>query len=65
MICYKDRQFCKFWEDCQDSNICDRALTPEVQAAADKWWEGFKNTDHSAPININMSKPQCHKLKTK
>lgn len=33
MICYRDMTFCGT-PGCK----CARALTPEVKAAADKWW---------------------------
>ena len=37
MICYKDRTFCTN-KACPSFNQCARALTPEVQASAERWW---------------------------
>jgi hypothetical protein len=53
MICYLDQWWCKKYKDC--ANPCNRALTPEVQANADKWWgEG------EAPIEVQVN-PRCFK----
>lgn len=45
MMCYKDMTFCH-GAGCKDFDGCPRAFTPEVQAAADKWW----GTEGEAPI---------------
>lgn len=52
MMCYKDRWFCPFWEDCAKAKECDRPLTDEVRAAA-----------MAAQMDIQQvaDKPQCHK----
>lgn len=38
MMCYKDRAWCPFWEDCANAEGCDRKLTDLVviEAAAAK-----------------------------
>jgi hypothetical protein len=57
MICYRDMTFCSYAETCNYAKYCPRALTPEVQADADKWWEGMPG---NAPICTFVDKPQCH-----
>lgn len=39
MICFRDMTFC-----CSEvhTNDCTRQWTPELQAAADRWWQGCK-----------------------
>ena len=37
MMCFQDRTFCPA-KTCAKFDICDRALTPKVLKAADKWW---------------------------
>ena len=37
MMCYKDRTFC-INKNCKEFLKCSRALTPEVQADAERWW---------------------------
>ena len=54
MICYKDMTFCALWQDCEVGHMCERALTPEVLEAADKWW-GSKG----APIVVMLDAPPC------
>ena len=56
MICYRDRVFCSFYEDCTHGDVCGRALTPEVKLAADIWW-GKPGT----PIDTFIEKPACFK----
>ena len=56
MMCYRDRTFCDFYKECADGKSCDRALTPEVQEGADKWWG-----KDGAPICIFVNKPECFK----
>lgn len=34
MMCYRDRIFCSFHEDCKDGKDCNRALTKEVEMDA-------------------------------
>jgi len=51
---YRDRTFCPFWSDCASQNDCGRALTPEVLAAAARWWG---STD--APICQYAERPSC------
>ena len=57
-LCYKDREFCKHWKECNDGDICNKALTPKVQKEADKWWEGFQSNDPT-PICVGEYKPKC------
>lgn len=55
MIGYCDMTFCEHWEDCVKAATCPRPLTPEVAAAARKWWGA-----DGAPIAVFVSKPECH-----
>jgi hypothetical protein len=55
MMCYMDQWWCKKYKDCD--NPCNRALTPEVQADADKWWGEGKG---GAPIEVQIN-PRCFK----
>lgn len=57
MICYRDKWFCTFYNDCASAKNCDRPLTPEVKRAADKWWG---KEEGEAPISILTDKPECH-----
>ncbi len=57
MIGYRDMTFCPFYADCKNAPDCHRPLTPEVQAAADKWWKGG-----NAPIWVFSEKPECHEV---
>lgn len=54
MMCYRDRTYCQFWIECRLGSECGRALTPEVEEAAYKWWGG-----EGAPISIYTNKPKC------
>ena len=54
MMCYRDRTWCPFWEECKDGQGCDRAMTDKVKADAEKW---MKN----APICQYVDKPECYK----
>lgn len=56
MIGYRDMTFCDHWRDCAMAPACHRPLTPEVKAAARKWWGG-----DGAPIAVFVSRPSCHK----
>ena len=58
MLCYKDRTFCPYWEECKDGKTCPRALTSEVYADAKKWWGFFKSEDE-VPICTWAEKPDC------
>lgn len=55
-MCYKDMTFCTFFEKCKDRDKCGRALTPEIQKAAEEWW-GSKD----APFCTFVEKPECFK----
>jgi hypothetical protein len=55
MIHYRDKTFCPFYETCDKQNDCSRPLTPQVKAAAVKWWGG-----DAAPVAVFTDKPQCH-----
>lgn len=56
MICYKDKTFCKFYEECALGKDCSRALTPEVIEDATKWLELL-----DVPISVYLNKPECFK----
>ena len=58
MICYRDMTFCPFYKECGD--VCNRALTPEVEKGAELWWKSFKSDD-PAPICQFAEKPDCCK----
>jgi hypothetical protein len=49
---YKDKTWCTYYNNCKTP--CDRALTDEVRAEAEKW---MKN----APICQYTKKPECFK----
>jgi hypothetical protein len=34
MLCYKDKTFCPFWEQCEDGKDCNRALIETVKEEA-------------------------------
>lgn len=50
MRCYKDRQFCQFWEKCAHGDTCPRALTKDVQGKA---------MEMNLPIDMNTVEPMC------
>lgn len=62
MLCYRDMTFCTYYKNCAKAEECDRALTPEIQKDADKWWESFK-IDGSPPICMFAEKPECYENK--
>lgn len=64
MLCFRDKSFCKLWKECKDGHKCDRAYTPQVNADAEKWWEGF-NSEHGPPINFYDYTDTCFKPITK
>ena len=35
MLCYKDKTFCNYYEDCKSGKDCKRALTDEVKEKAE------------------------------
>lgn len=48
MYCYRDRTYC-ISPNCK----CGKKLTPEIQAAADKWWADVwkdREPPHGTPI---------------
>ena len=52
MICYKDRTFCRFYEECKDGSTCSRALTTDI----------IKNAEESKlPVSQYAEKPECFK----
>ncbi len=58
MMCFRDRSYCPFWENCKKGVICDRALTQKVKDDAEEWW-GSPN----APIDVYTSNPKCFEVK--
>ena len=50
MMCYRDRWFCPFWEECKKGTDCVRALTDKVQQQA--------NTA-GLPIDQPVDQPKC------
>jgi len=59
MMCYRDRTWCQFWEECKDGGQCGRALTKDVKDAATRWWG-----NDNPPIATYVDKPECFKEKT-
>ena len=53
-MCYKDRVFCQFWQNCRDGHICKIALTPKVIKDAEEWWG-----NNEPPIQTYSEKPVC------
>lgn len=56
MMSYKDMTFCPF-QDCDNFENCERALSEEVIQDAIVWWG-----DQDAPIAQFMDKPSCFSL---
>jgi len=54
MMCYRDMQFCKFWDTCKDGKCCFRAFTPEVKKRAHEWTE-------KPLICFFSEKPDCYR----
>lgn len=55
MISYKDRTFCTFSKCTRFSQEkCNRALTPEVIADAEKWWG-----NSAFPVSTFADMPIC------
>lgn len=54
MMCYRDKTYCEFYQNCKDGNNCHRSLTPDVKRDADKWWG-----KPGAPISVFTEKPSC------
>lgn len=54
MLCYRDMTFCKE-STCKLFGDCPRSLTPEVLAAADRWWG-----KPGAPISTYTETPPCY-----
>jgi len=62
MLCYKDKTFCPFHEDCKDGVGCIDALTDKVISDAEKWAGNAGLSE--VPITQYMDKPECF-IKTK
>ncbi|MDA3856422.1 MAG: hypothetical protein PF569_09255 [Candidatus Woesearchaeota archaeon] len=54
MMCYRDRTFCIFYENCISGATCSKALTEQVKINAVKWWG-----DIDPPIAIYTGEPSC------
>lgn len=59
MLCYKDRCFCSFYLDCFHGDVCERALTPQVQEDAEKWSKSFGV--EGGLIDMFSEPPKCFK----
>ena len=57
MIGYKDKRFCTK-STCNKWTTCNRALTEEVQAAAERWWGST-----TPPIIVFPETPSCYEPK--
>jgi len=62
MICYKDKTFCPFHEECRYGIICADALTEAVLRAAKEWWG---NASGDPPISKYIVRPACFMKKDK
>jgi hypothetical protein len=51
MICFRDMTFCQ--AACLNAS-CHRRFTPEIRAAADRWWK-----EPGAPIAFSDFSPTC------
>ena len=56
MICYRDKTWCSFYNECTHGKECRRALTDKVKEDASKCWDG-----KGLPIMEFSSKPECFK----
>lgn len=54
MMCYRDRTFCQFYEECKVGDTCDRRLDDSVKDGAKKWWGS-----DDPPICTFVDKPIC------
>lgn len=54
MICFNDKTYCSYYVTCEDGMSCARALTREVETAAEKM---------GIPICKFVGKPDCFKLR--
>ena len=65
MISYRDMTFCTFYHSCKWMDECGRALTPEVQREADKWWRvDLKFKGSATPICMFAELPECYEYDT-
>jgi hypothetical protein len=46
VICFRDREFCGQPTHSPD---CPRPWTPELQAEAERWWQGFGGDSTKGP----------------
>jgi len=60
MISFRDMTFCPYWKECLDGKDCFRALTPQIEASAETWWE---NSEDGPPICQFTEPPECYKRK--
>lgn len=60
MICFMDKTYCYFYENCVKGWACDQALTEEVKKEAVVWWGSSK-----APINVFSEEPYCFERQVK
>jgi len=55
METFRNKVYCRHYEECADGEDCRQALTPAVQAQADRWWVGVGD----APIATFQVEPTC------
>lgn len=58
MMCYRDRRFCQF-DDCVSFCTCHMALTPDIKAAAERWWTSAGGKAEDTPIDYYADRPIC------
>ena len=54
MLCYKDRTFCDFYEDCKNEPRCDSQLTDKIKKEA---------SERGLPVSRFASHPHCFEQK--
>ena len=60
MMCYRDRTYCSFWKECRLGSECPRALTTEVEKAAEK----LALRVNAVQANLNGSGVRAERLNT-
>lgn len=58
MICYRDKTWCPFGDECKKANKCHRAFSASDHYQAVKWWGS-----EDYPICFFTTKPDCFEAK--
>lgn len=59
MLCYKDRTWCVWYEQCVSGKRCDAALTPKVREQAEEWWVASGGEPGEAPLSLTEGVAMC------